>query len=101
MQRQLFVFLLAAATVPSPALAEEQLGASYQSARSPDELQECLTRKLSERGTVTATNIEGVITLLYQQEKDRPMVIEVAPSTVKVTTRFAFGTRKLVEACLQ
>ena len=84
----------------SQASSEDEVGASYRSAKSVPELQKCLTQKLSERGNVTAARIDGGITLLFQEENQEPMVIEVAPSSVKVTTRFVFGTRKLVEACV-
>ena len=96
-----FCLLLIMPTAASHAsLDDEQVGASYRSAKSMAELQKCLTKKLSERGNVTAANIDDGITLLFQEENQEPMVIEVAPSSVKVTTRFVFGTRKLVEACV-
>jgi len=91
---------LTAATPNQPATPEQRPGASYQSRKSLPDLQKCLTDKLSEIGDVTAVKMEDSTTLVLRWGADAPMLIDLAPPRVTVTTRFANGTRKIVEDCL-
>lgn len=80
--------------------AAEPVGASYQSAKSLPDLQKCLTDKLTGVGDVTALKMEGLVTLMVREGEGKPMLIDLAPPKVTVTTDFLRGTRKLVEACV-
>ena len=75
-------------------------GARFESGKSLPVLEQCLTERLSGVGEVTAIKIEGTKSLVLQAKGERPMVIDLAPPAVVVTTKFVFGTRKLVESCL-
>jgi hypothetical protein len=75
-------------------------GTTYQTAKSERALEDCLTRVLSARGDVTAIASEGVTTLMFRDTTGKPMLIDLAPRSLKVTTNFASGTRHLVERCL-
>ena len=83
------------------AVAQPGPGASYQSAKSLPQLQKCLTDKLARIGDVTDVHIDGVTTLMVRESSaDQAMVIDIAPPSVTVTTKFLYGTRKIVEGCL-
>jgi hypothetical protein len=90
-----------AATPPAtPAAPPEAPVTTYQTGKSERALEDCLTRALSSRGDVTAIAAEGVTTLMFRDTTGRPMLIDLAPRSLKVTTSFASGTRHLVEHCL-
>ena len=99
MQLVLLILLTSPVTTTAPDSGQSS-GASYQTKKSSEALEQCLTRKLSESGDVTSVKIEGTTTLMYRRDNDSPMVIDLAPPMVTVTTKFALGTRKLVEACV-
>ena len=92
------LLLLAAATVPVP--APQRAEAVYRTDKSLDELQQCLTRRLSKRGDVTAVAAEGYVTLMYNDSSGRIMAIDLAPPTVRVNSKFAHGTRSIIKACI-
>jgi hypothetical protein len=97
----IFLSLLMAFFAANPPDASHQgPGASYQSKKSLYELQKCLTDKLSQRGDVTAVKMADGTTLMLREGEDAPMLIDLAPPAVVVTTRFAYGTRTIVEGCL-
>lgn len=75
--------------------------AFYKTAKELPALEKCLTHALSGRGEVTSATIDGTTTLMLRERPDTPpMLIDLAPPAVTVTTRFAVGTRHLVESCL-
>lgn len=74
--------------------------ATYHTAKALPALETCLTESLSTRGEITAVNSEGIVTLMLSASGKTPMLIDLAPPKVTVTTKFARGTRKLLEACL-
>lgn len=80
--------------------SQQQPGKIYQTRKSLPDLQKCLTDKLSERGDVTAVKMKDSTTLMLRWGGENPMLIDLAPPTVTVTTRFASGTRPIVEECL-
>jgi hypothetical protein len=96
----LAALLLTAPAASSPDPAEHRLGANYQTKKSLADVQKCLTDKLSELGDVDAVKMEDSTTLVLRWGADAPMLIDLAPSKVTVTTRFAKGTRPIVEQCL-
>ena len=75
--------------------------ATYTSAKSVPALQTCLTDKLARIGDVTDVTVDGITTLMVREGPAEPvMLIDLSPASVTVTTKFLYGTRKLVEACL-
>jgi tricorn protease-like protein len=81
--------------------AETKPVATYQTVKKLDALEKCLTDKLSEIGEVVAVNIEeDSKTLVVRQERKQPMIIDLSPPSVTVTTKFMHGTRMMVESCL-
>ena len=94
--------ILALAATISPDAAPAGPRATYQSAKSVPALQKCLTDKLSHVGEVVAVDTGGETRTLVLRKVSTadPMMIDLAPQSVTVTTRFVQGTRHLVEACL-
>jgi hypothetical protein len=85
------------ASVPN----NEGPGASYQSTKSLPQLQKCLTNKLARIGDVNDITVDGITTLMVREgPNDQAMLIDLAPPKVTVTTKFLYGTRKIVEGCL-
>jgi hypothetical protein len=92
--------LLTLAASARPAPEQPQVGATFQTNKKLGDLEKCLTEKLSGLGDVTAMQSDNATTLMLRWGGEAPMLVELAPPTVKVTTRFANGTRWLVEQCL-
>jgi hypothetical protein len=80
--------------------AQPDVAATFQTSKTLPEVEECLTAKLSEFGEVTAVPIEGMKTLMFRTTDEPPMMIDIAPPTVTVTTKFAVWTRPIIQTCL-
>jgi hypothetical protein len=98
--RLLFLSLLLAAYAADPPADPQQAAASYKTTKALAVIEQCLTDSLSKFGDVTAVKFDKSTTLMLRQGTEAPMLIDIAPPSVTVTTRFAYGTRSLVKACL-
>ena len=97
----MFAIISALLLTAETATFDQGPGASYTSKRSLPALQKCLTDKLANIGDVNDITVDGITTLMVREgPNDEAMVIDLAPPSVKVTTNFLYGTRKLVESCL-
>ena len=92
--------LAAEQNVTAPEAQQQDAKSYYQTKRTLAALQKCLTEKLTERGDVKAVPIGNTVTLMYEDGASAPMLIDLEPPLVTVTTQFSFGTRKVVENCL-
>lgn len=98
---RLLLALLVIAAPISPAASYGAPGATFKSTKNLAALEECLTLKLSQVGEVAAVNIDGnAKTLVLRGVPDGPMMIDIDPPAVTVTTKVVQGTRKLIKACL-
>ena len=95
MQALLVLLLLASAIGPPPPGPT-----TYTSHKSLSELQECLTRRLSPSGDVTAIQAEGYVTLIYKDATHAPLVIDVAPPNIIIKTDVPNGAQKSIQSCL-
>src|SRR5205085_863490 len=91
---QILIALLLAFEVSAnpPGQFVRAVGTSYRTQKSYAELQRCLTDNLSTRGDVTAIAMEDGTTLMLREGDGVPMLIDLEPPIVKVTTRFSYGT---------
>lgn len=97
----LFLSMLLAGAAPSSPATSQPRGASFQTHKSVALIQKCLTTKLSQIGEIVALNSDvKSTTLLLRDNSDDPMIIEIAPPSVTITTRIIHGTRKIVQACV-
>jgi hypothetical protein len=92
------------ATAPAPAPAAtappHDLGASFKTTKTLGELERCLTDRLSKFGEVTSVPIEGMKTLMFRTTDEPPMMIDISPPTVTVTTKFAVWTKPIIQTCM-
>jgi len=72
----------------------------FHSKKSLPVLEKCLTERLSQIGEVTSVPIENAKTLMFSTTDEPPMMIDIAPPDVKVTTKFAIGTEPIIKGCL-
>ena len=89
--------LLIAAPTVQPG---EKPALTFHTAKDLAALEQCLTAALSRRGDVTAVNAEGYVTLMYQEGRGTPMLIDLAPPDVRVTTEISVGTGRIIRSCL-
>lgn len=96
------ISLVIALLLANPALAgRADRPVSFPTTKSVATIRECLTDKLSEVGEVAdLTREEDSTILLVRNNPEGPMVIELRPSSVVVTTRFISGTRKIIKDCV-
>jgi len=94
--------LLAAAAEPPAASPPEAAPAvvTFRTRKNLPQLEKCLTDRLSQLGQVTSVPIEDAKTLMLSTSDEPPMMIDIAPRTVKVTTKFAIGTKPIIKGCL-
>jgi hypothetical protein len=97
----LISLLLAVDPTNPPAPPEKPAGVTFPTAKSIDALQACLTDKLADVGEIAAVQPErGSTILLVRGNPEGPMVIELSPASVTVTTKFITGTREIIKGCL-
>jgi hypothetical protein len=98
----LFLSLLVSAAGPQAATTAQlsAAGATFHSKKSLPDLERCLTDRLSQLGEVTSVPIENAKTLMFSTMDEPPMMIDIAPPDVKVTTKFAIGTEPIIKGCL-
>ena len=83
------------------ATAQHSSGVTFPTAKGIDAVQACLTDKLSDVGEVAAMEPErGSIILLVRGNPEGPMVLELTPDSVKVTTKFITGSREIIKGCI-
>jgi hypothetical protein len=97
----LISLLLAVDPTTPPAAPPPKQGTSFPTAKSLDAVQACLTDKLSDIGEVAAAQPDRDSTiLLVRGNPDGPMVIELSPKTVTVTTKLIPGAGALIKGCI-
>ncbi len=87
---------------PAPAAAApaHDLVASFKTTKTIGELERCLTDRLSKFGEVTSVPIEGMKTLMFRTTDEPPMMIDISPPVVTVTTKFAVWTKPIIQTCM-
>jgi hypothetical protein len=94
------LFLAVDPTNPPPAAPDEPPAVIFATTKAIDTVQKCLTDRLSEVGEVAAVQPDGENPiLLVRGNPDGPMVVELAPKSVKVTTKLISGTKEIIKAC--
>src|ERR1700750_409819 len=76
------------------------VGTTFRTRKSIAQLEKCLTDRLSKVGEVTSVPIEGMKTLMYSTTDEPPMMINIDPPSLIVTTKFAIGTKPIVKSCV-
>ncbi len=94
------MMLSLAAGLSPPAAGTQDENTTFQTKKNLAQLERCLTKSLSKRGDVTTFNSDGIITVMLRVGGADPMLIDLHPPKVTVTTRMLFGTRQLVQGCV-
>jgi hypothetical protein len=96
------ISLLLAVDPTTPATpVQNPMGTTFPTAKSVEAVQACLTEKLSEVGEVAAVQPDrGTTILLIRGNPDGPMVIELTPQMVTVTTKLLTGARAMIKGCI-
>jgi hypothetical protein len=94
------LMLSAASSLAPPAAAVQPDNTSFHTKKHLPELERCLTDKLSKVGDVTTFNADGIVTVMVRPNGGEPLLVDLNPPTVTVTTRVPYGTRRFIEACL-
>ena len=104
LMRPLLLLLLIAgpsiAAPEQPEAAREPPEATFHTGKDLSALERCLTERLSKRGDITSINSQGYVTLMYREGRETPMLIDLAPPNVTITTKIAFGTGSIIKSCL-
>ena len=97
----LISLLLAAGIQTAPAAPPPNPGTTFATTKTIDAVQACLTDKLSEVGEVAAVQPDrGSTILLVRGNPEGPMVVELSPQTVTVTTKLLTGARAIIKGCV-
>jgi hypothetical protein len=94
------LLLLAAMGAKAPSDAPDPAKPTYKTAKSIRELERCLVDELSDLGEVTFIPLEGNMTLMIRNGEAKPLLIDIAPPTVTVTTSIRYDTRVRIERCI-
>ena len=94
----LFLLLGVSAPVgPDPELSYQR---AYKTAKKVPDIQKCLIGQLAGMGEQTIMQMgEGVI-LMIREGQDQPLLIEIVPPSVTITTRSTLDVRSKVERCV-
>ena len=92
--------LLVTAWTTAPPGNSGQEFATFKTDKTLAALEQCLKNKLSARGDVTTIKVDGITTLMLRNSTKSPMLMDLDPPSVTLTTRLAYGTRNLIKACL-
>ena len=83
-----------------PPAPGHEIGAKFATTKTLSELERCLTDRLSKFGEVTSVPIEGMKTLMFRTTDEPPMMIDISPPVVTVTTKFAVWTKPIIQTCM-
>lgn len=87
-----------AATEPTePQPANEQ---SYKTSKSVPVIQKCLIGQLAGMGEQTIMESADGAILMIREGKDDPLIVEIAPKLVKITTPTTLDVRAKVQHCV-
>jgi hypothetical protein len=99
-------FLLPLLLLSSTALASPPKAAgpadpqSYTSKKSMATIEQCLLQELSDLGDPTFMRTVDGTTLMIRNGESKPLLIEIAPPKVTITTHASYETRVRVKRCV-
>ena len=96
----LSLFMIGSTQAPTAPAEFPAAATLFHSKKTLPVLEKCLTDRLSQLGEVTSVPIENAKTLMFSTSDEPPMMIDIAPPDVKVTTKFAIGTEPIIKGCL-
>ena len=96
----LFLTAASQSAPTAPAAAPPDPGTSFQTAKDIPQLESCLTARFAKYGEVTAVPIEGTKSLMFRITDEAPMVIDLSPPKVTITTKYPGWAKAIVQSCV-
>jgi hypothetical protein len=97
----LSLLLAQTAMAVAPAKTTERLQPqTYKSAKSLASIEQCLVQELSDLGDPTFMRTVDSTTLVIRNGEAAPLLIEITPPKVTITTRASYETRVRVRRCV-
>lgn len=90
----------AATSNPPPSAAEKPNPQSFRTARTLASIEQCLLQELSDLGDPTFMRTLDGTTLMIRNGEGPPLLIDVAPPLVTITTKAPYETRLRVKRCV-
>jgi hypothetical protein len=73
---------------------------SYKTAKSVAAIEQCLVQELSDLGDPTFMRTVDNTTLMIRNGEAKPLLIDIAPPTVTITTNATYETQVRVKRCV-
>jgi hypothetical protein len=73
---------------------------AYKTEKKVPEIQKCLIGQLADMGEQTIMQMGDGVILMIREGQDRPLLIEIAPPAVTITTPSSLDVRNRVQRCV-
>jgi hypothetical protein len=95
----LLLWLLMTAPAAGDAVASKPVGGSFSTARTLPVLEKCLYDELADLGEATFMRSPGETILMIRNGQGPPLLVDIAPPTVQITTRASVDVQNRVKRC--
>jgi hypothetical protein len=96
----LLLWLLMTAPAADIAAPPKAVGGTYKTARTMQVLEKCLYDELSDLGDATFMRSQGDTILMIRNGQGPPLLVEITPPKVEITTRASLDVKARVKRCL-
>jgi hypothetical protein len=72
----------------------------YKTAKSRAKIEACLYNELSDLGEATFMQSEGETILMVRNGEGQPLLVEIAPPLVQITTKASVDVKQRVKRCV-
>jgi hypothetical protein len=100
MSALLLWLLLSPAEATAPKAAETKAAVSFKTGKSRAKLEACLYDELSDLGEATFMQSEGETILMVRNGQGPPLLVEIAPPRVQITTKASLDVKTRVKRCV-
>lgn len=88
-------------TAPAePAAPPKAVGGTYKTARTMPVLEKCLYDELSDLGEATFMRSPGETILMIRNGQGQPLLVDINPPKVEITTRASLDVQRRVRRCV-
>ena len=94
------LFLLLSASAPPAPDTELSYQRAYNTEKKVPEIQKCLIGQLANMGEQTIMQMGDGVILMIREGQDQPLLIEITPPSVTITTPSTLEVRSKVERCV-
>jgi len=97
----LLLWLLLSPTEAAPAAPQANKAVvSYKTGKTRAKLEACLYDELSDLGEATFMQSEGETILMVRNGQGPPLLVEIAPPRVQITTKASLDVKARVKRCV-